>query len=107
MEQIVAELVAHPVGTEVDVIAQRAKRSQVENDAQRVQRHSARGQYVGMANVGQDPELGPQALEWGRRVHGAAPPLLLEQLDRYGLAVIASAVDLCKNGMYRQLDFQT
>ena len=105
MEQIVAELVAHPVGTEVDVVAQRAERSQVENDAERVQRHSPWGQHVGMANVGQDPKLSPQALERGRRVDGTAPPLLLEQLDRYWLAIVASAVDL-QNGIYRQLDFQ-
>lgn len=105
MEQIVAELVAHPIGTEVDVVAQRAERSQVKNDAERVQRHSPRGQHVGVANVGQDPELSPQALERGRRVDGTAPPLLLEQLDRYWLAIVASVVDL-QNGIYRQLDFQ-
>ena len=49
---------------------------------------------MGVADVGQDPELSTEVLERGCRVNRTASPLLLEQLDCHGLAIIAPTVDL-------------
>ena len=34
IKQLMAELVVHPIGTKVDVVAERAERSQVKNNAE-------------------------------------------------------------------------